>query len=262
MKMGYDDFVNRNHPRLTVGAEKPYKVMRNGISRDATKLTLDEENILEDFWNAWNTRFSIEAGKYAVVPERLKEQAITDCEIMKNFFSNAKFGGMFPKQGEYGARSPIAEDLIGATDYEFGATTGGTGSWSAGVYAWIHSAAQNSATLAAAATIHLQDSTSTQKWGWTWFGVESLATQSVVMNVWMKLKGSDLPPLPVQAQLRGSDGKIALWDNPIFVHPTDSFKVGVEVRTSAQDQITPYPSIIWLDGTRAIDTTPKRPSAG
>jgi hypothetical protein len=183
--------------------------------------------------------------------------------IMKSFYNGQPFAGMNPVQGEFGIRWPLVEDLVGATDTEWGQNAGtlpAFTAWTAGQRGWLHSAAQNSDTFAAVSAIRLRDTGGGQEWAFVFFGVRSFSADPVVKDVLIQIGGERHAIQQVENKLRGSQMRVAKFDGPFFIHPDQSFKAGVTVRTTDQDMIAPLGFII-LSGTRARDISENRPVA-
>lgn len=236
------------------------KVILNRLEYEAETFDETEAEIFNQAWESMVTFYNDQGEPYQILDAAHKADLLKACMVMKSFYDGARFTGGFPREGEFGVRWPQVEDLVGATDSEWGATTLGVGDWTAGQYAWIHSAAQNSATYAAAANIILRDSGGAQEWGFMMFGVRSFNLNPVVKDVIINA-GQELQSVQeIEEKLRGSSARIALFDENFFFWPKRSFRIGVTVRTSDPDQIYPIGFVI-MTGTRARDVSYNRPTA-
>lgn len=237
-------------------------VKLGGVTWEAETLNDKEMEAFEESWDALTSNYNEEGELYSFYDERDKAYLLTSVMAMKRHFKGAQFAGMNPTEGEFGIREPQVEDMVAATDTEWGATTGGTATWTAGQRGWICTLAQNAATYAAALAIRLRDSTGAQEWAIVMFGIRSFAYpgQSVVQDVLVELAGAQQAVQQVEQALRMSGLQLAKFDGPFFFHPTRSFKIGLTIRTAAQDQIAPVGFAI-IQGTRAKDTSYNRPTA-
>jgi hypothetical protein len=231
-----------------------------GVEWEAETLDAEEMSNFDVAFSRISECFNEEGKAYNIYDERDKQYLLAAIMVMKKHFKGARFAGMDPKEGEFGIREPQVEDLVGATDTEWGATTAGTGTWTAGQRGWIQSVAQNAATYAAALPIRLRDSTGSQEWAILLFGVRSYSFQPTVKDILIEIAAAQQATQGVEQHLRGTGLRLAKFDGPFFFHPQRSFKIGVTVRVQAQDQIAPV-GVAIIQGTRARDTTYARPTA-
>lgn len=237
-----------------------YKENAFSVEFDAETLDSDETKWLLESWDSIRKAYNKDGRAFIYLNETDFAFYKASIQIMKAYFKGAKFVGLNPNEGEFGVRQPLVEDLVGATDTEWGATTAGTGTWTAGQRGWLHTAAQNSDTYANVLEMRLRDSTGAQEWSFLMFGMRSLSVQPVVKDLLVTMAGSQMPIQQMEHQLRGSGMRLAKFDGPMFFHPQRSFKIGVTVRTAAQDQIYPL-GVVILTGIRGKDLTVNRPSA-
>jgi len=231
-----------------------------GVSYDYLSLEGDEITALKHSWESIRTLYNANGDPFKYLDDTDFEFFKMAIQIMKNHYKGQEFVGLDPDEGQFGIRLPQVEDLVGDVDTEWGATTNGTGSWTAGQREWIGTTAQNSTTFALAAEIRLRNNTSGQEWAFLMFGVQSMSVTPVVKDVLVSVGGAQMAIQQIEHQMRASGLHLAKFDGPFFFHPTRSFKMGVTVRTSAQDQVRPL-GVIILQGIRAKDLSINRPDA-
>lgn len=235
------------------------KITIGAITYDAEEFDDIEMDRFEQAWKAANTFYNDAGEPYEILKAEHKAMFLQVLKIAKSYFNGQRFAGQFPNDGEFGFRWPQVEDLVGATDTEWGATTGGTANWTAGQRAWICSGAQNSGAYPQTAII-LQNATASQKWFFVMFGVRSFNYNPVVKDVIINIAQEAQSIQQVEDKLRASPQRVALFDEAYLLTPERSVQVGLTIREAGPDQLYPIGFSI-VQGNRAKDLTYDRPSA-
>lgn len=231
-----------------------------GIPYDAREFTTTEMNRFEQAWKAATVFYNQFGQPYSILNGMHKEFFLKCLKIAKAYFKGDEFAGQFPREGQYGFRWPQVEDLVGATDTEWGATTAGIGTWTAGQRIWMATVAQNADTYANGVPISTRNSTGSEEWFFVFFGIRSFNYNPVVKDVIINIGRDQQSVQQVEDKLRGSSLRVALFDQPYLFTPLRSVVVGVTVREAGPDQIYPIGFTI-LKGSKAKNTTYNRPTA-